>query len=115
MHDNVPADVYRQGGRKSASLVQLSPEALTGVPDWVTPAVQPPTFWDCDGFNFKRHGRHLAPSSSRPDMTFAGCLGVKSQLSIYLGIRVAPALSLLAFFSGGNQPEFPEHCIGTRK
>ena len=55
--------IYCQvGGRKSASLVQLSPDALTDVPDWVTtPAVQD-TFWDSDSFNVKCYGRQLAPS-----------------------------------------------------
>ena len=47
-----PQPIYCTGGRKSASLVQLSPDALTA-PDWVTKtSVVQPTFWDSDGFNF---------------------------------------------------------------
>ena len=35
----------------------------TDVPDWVaTSAVQQPTFSDSDSFNFKCHGRQLAPN-----------------------------------------------------
>ena len=53
--------IYRQGGRKSASLVQLSPDALTSQIGCQLLPLQP-TFWDSDSFNLKCHGRQLASS-----------------------------------------------------
>ena len=53
-----------QGGRKSASLVQLSPlDAGTEVPDWVTTSAVQLTCWDSDSFDSKCHGRQLASST----------------------------------------------------
>ena len=57
-YDNVPADALPG---KSASLVRVSQDALTSQ-IWVTTSTVRPTFWDSDGFNFKCHGRQLAPN-----------------------------------------------------
>ena len=44
--------IYCQDGRKSTSLVQLSPDALTSQISRVTTSAMRPTFWDSDGSNF---------------------------------------------------------------
>ena len=61
--------IYCQGGRKSASLVQLSPDALPSqIRRQLLPCNPWPTFWDsdslnfkCHGLDFKCHGHQLAP------------------------------------------------------
>ena len=53
--------IYCQGGRKSASFVQLRPDACSPrLGDNFCRAK--PTFWDSDSLNSKCHGRQLAPS-----------------------------------------------------
>ena len=42
--------------------MQLSPDALNNVPDWVTTFAVQPTGWDSDSFNVKCLGRQLAPN-----------------------------------------------------
>ena len=76
-------------GRKSASLVQLSPDALT-VPDWVTTSAVQPTFWDTDSFNFKLNGRQYVPdwattSSMQPTFWDTDSFNLK-----YHGRQLAP-------------------------
>ena len=39
----------------------------TDVPDWVKTSAVQPTFWDSDSFNFKCHGRQLAPNRCNLD------------------------------------------------
>ena len=53
--------IYCQGGRKSARIVQLSPDALTSQFGWQLLPCNPP-FRDSDSFSFKCHGRQLAPN-----------------------------------------------------
>ena len=60
-----PKPIDCQGGGKSwpVSSVQLTqPRCTTDVPDWVTNSAVQPTVCDSDRFNFKSHGRQLAPS-----------------------------------------------------
>ena len=52
--------IYCQGGRKSASLVQLNPDAPTSQTGWQVLPCNPP-FGIVTVFNFKCHGRRLAP------------------------------------------------------
>ena len=54
---------YCQGGIKSASLVQLSPEWSTGVPEWVTTSAVQPTFWARDTCSYTCHGRQLSSNT----------------------------------------------------
>ena len=44
-----------QGGRKSASLVQLSPDVLTYVPDWVTTSAVQPALWGSGSWDSYTH------------------------------------------------------------
>ena len=51
-----------QGDRKSAGLVQLSPDICTDVPDYVTTSSVQPTFGDSDSFNLNSMVSQLAPN-----------------------------------------------------
>ena len=56
LHDNVTADLLPKWQKVRQS--RATQPRCTDVPDWVTASA----FWDRDSFNFKCHGRHLAPN-----------------------------------------------------
>ena len=57
--------IYCQGGRKSVSLVQLSPDAPTFQIGWQLLPCNPP-YWDSDSVHFKCHSRLVGTQQVQP-------------------------------------------------
>ena len=60
LHDNVPANLLPKWQKVHQS--RVTQPRCADAPDWVTTSAVQPTFWDSDSFNFKCHGRQLAPN-----------------------------------------------------
>ena len=60
LHDDVQADLPPRC--QKVSQPRATQPRGTGVPDRVAPSAAQPIFWNSDSFNFKCHGRQLAPN-----------------------------------------------------